>query len=119
MRFGFLFFRYLARRDVAPGPDDLQWFAIWTGDQTLLVIHPAIRIIFAAKAILYRVGPILEEFGDSILYAGQIVGVNPVAPEGRLLQVLVWCKAEYVENVVAYKGGSIITGSLEAVNYCG
>ena len=69
MRFGFLLLCCLARRDITPRPNDLQWFAVNVPDQTLLVVHPAIRAILAAKAILNRMGPILEEFADSLLYA--------------------------------------------------
>ena len=65
-------------------------------DQTLLVVHPAIGVIFAAKAILHRVDPILEEFGYSVLDTDQIIGVDPVAPEERVLQVLGWRIAEDV-----------------------
>ena len=69
MRFGFLLFCCLARRDVTPRANDLQWFAVDAPDQTLLVVHLAIRAILAAKAILHRVDPVLEEFGDSLLNA--------------------------------------------------
>src|SRR4029077_12843802 len=74
IRLGFLFFRCLTRRDVTPRSNDLQWFTVDAPNQTLLVVHPAIRAILAAKAILHRVDPILEEFGDGLLDAGPVVG---------------------------------------------
>src|SRR5262249_5375813 len=104
---------------VAPRPDDLQRIAVCVDDQALLVVHPAIRVIFAAKAILHRVDPILEEFRYSLLYAGQIVGGDPVAPEQRVFQVRGWRIAEDVDDIVADKGGREITGSLKAVNHRG
>ena len=117
MRRSFRLLCRLARGDVAPRSDDLQWLAVDASDKTLLVVHPAIGAILAAKAILHRVDPVLEEFGYGFLDAGEIVGVDPVAPEGRVLQILRGRVAEHVDDVVADEGRSKIAGRLEAVDH--
>ncbi len=85
----------------------------------LLVVHPAIGAVLTAKAILHRMDPVLEEFGYGVLDAGQIVGVDPVAPEGRILQVLGWRVPEHADDIVADKGRREIAGSLEAIDHRG
>jgi hypothetical protein len=119
MRFDLLLFCCFAPRYVTPGPNDLQWFVVDSKDQTLFVVHPAIRAILAAKTILHRVNPIPKEFGYSLLYAGKIVGMDAIAPEGQVTKVLRWHIAEYVEDIVADKERCIITGSPEAVDHSG
>src|SRR6516165_9640469 len=101
MRRGLRLFRRLARRDVAPRPDDFQRLAITTADQALLVVHPAIRPVLATKPVLDRVDPIVEEFRYRLLDPSQIIGVDPVAPEGRIPQVLARRIAEHIDDILA------------------
>src|SRR4029077_7001657 len=117
MRFGFLPFRQLARRDVAPRADDLLWFAVRASGQMLFVINPAIGAILTAKTILHRVCTVLEQCGDFILHASQIVGEDSLTPDGWVLQVLGWRVAEHADDIVADKGRRIIAGRLETIDH--
>src|SRR5262249_32762279 len=47
------------------------------------------------------------------------VGVDSIAPEGRVLKVLGWRIAEYVGDIVADKEGRICTSTFEAVDHSG
>ena len=87
MRRGSRLLGRLACRDIAPRPDDLRRLAVGAPDQVLLVVDPAVGAVLAAEAVLHRVDPVLEEPGNGILDSGQVVGVDPVAPEGWVLQV--------------------------------
>ena len=113
MRGGFRFLSRLAGRDIAPGPDNLQRLAAAITDKVLLVIYPAIGSILPAEAVLDCVDPVLEEFGYRVFNLSQLVRVNPVAPEGRVLQVLYWSVPENRDDVVADKCRRIITRSLK------
>ena len=53
----------------------------------------------------------------ALLDAGEVVGVDPVAPEGRVLQVLRRRVAEHAADVVADEGRRKIAGRLEAVDH--
>ena len=61
--------------------------------------------------------PVLEEFGYYLLDAGQIVDMDPIAPEGRILQVFGGRVAEHVDDIVADEGRCKITCGLEAVDH--
>src|SRR5262249_56671242 len=105
------------RRDVAPGPDDLNRLTIDTADQMLFIVDPAIGTILPAKAVLHRMCSVLEQSGYFLLDSDQIIGVDPRAPEGRVLQVLRWRVAEHAEDTVADKRRCVIASSLEAVDH--
>ena len=81
MRRSFVLLCRLARRDVAPRPHDLKRFAVNAADQMLQVVHPAIGAVLVTKPILDGVNPIVEECRYSLLNAGRIAGVDPIAPE--------------------------------------
>ena len=83
----------------------------------LIIVHPAIGAILAAKAILHRVHSILEECGYYLFDPGQIVGMHTLAPEGGIFQIFGWRVAEHVDNIVADEGRRKIAGGLEAVDH--
>ena len=107
----------LARSDVAPRADHFQWFAVVVTDQALLVVHPAIGAILAAEAVLDSVDAILKETSDLRLNARQVVGVDAVAPEGRVIEVFARLVAEDALDIVADEGRAEIVARLEAVDY--
>ena len=114
---GFCLLRRLARRDIAPRSDDLQWLSVDTSDQMLLVVHPTIGAIFATEAIFDCVHPVVEELGYGVLDAGEIVGVDAVAPEGWVLEILRGRVAQHVADVFAHKGRRKIAAGLKAVDH--
>ncbi len=83
----------------------------------LLVVHPAIGAILAAKAILHRMDPVLEERGYGVLDAGQIAGVDAAAPKGWIFQILGRRVAEHTDDIVADKSRCEIAGRLEAIDH--
>ena len=83
----------------------------------LLVVHPTIRAIFPAKTIFDCVHAVLEELGYGVLDAGEIVGVDAVAPEGWVLEILRGHVAQHVADVVADKGRRKIAVGLKAVDH--
>ena len=107
----------LALGDVAPRSHDLQGLAVGAADKMLLVIHPAIGAILAAKPIFHRVDPVLEESSYFGLDAGEIIRVDPVAPEGRILKIFGRGVSKHCDDVVADEGGSEVAGRLEAIDH--
>ena len=83
----------------------------------LLVIHPAIGVILAAKPIFHRVDPVLEESGYFGLDAGAILRMDTFAPERWILKIFGRGVAKDFDDVVADEGGSEVAGRLEAVDH--
>src|SRR5215204_5431703 len=80
------FFGSLAVSNIAPRADHLDWVTILVPDQALFVVYPAVGAVLLEKAVLDRVHPALEKLGNRLLDTGQVIGVDPVAPEGRIIE---------------------------------
>jgi hypothetical protein len=85
----------------------------------LVVIHPAIGAVLAAKAIFERVLAVLEKLGDLGLDALKIVRVDALAPEIRIVEIFARTVAEQLLDIGADEGGGVIAARLEAVDHRG
>ena len=83
----------------------------------LLVADPAIGAILAAEAVLERVLAVDEKIPDLGLDPGQIFGMDVLAPEIRVIEVVARGVAEQRRNVIADEDRREIVPSLEAVDY--
>ena len=83
----------------------------------LLVADPAIGAILAAEAVFERVLALDEKISDLGLDPGQIFGMDALAPEIRVIEVVARSVAEQRPNVIADEDRREIVSRLEAVDH--
>lgn len=110
-------FGRLTRADVAPRAHDFGWLTLLVADEMLLVIHPAKGAVLAPEAIFDRVGAFLEQIVHLGLDPLEVVGVNVLAPEVRIVEIFAWGIAEEPRDVVADGRRGEIAFGLEAVDH--
>src|SRR4051812_19605030 len=107
----------LALGDVAPRPDDLERLAGLVAAQAQLVADPAVRAVLVAEPILAGVVVELEQAGELGQDAGKVVGVDPLQPEARALEIVPRLVAEQPRDVLADKRRRVVALGLEAVEH--
>ncbi|ODR95033.1 hypothetical protein AUC70_04615 [Methyloceanibacter stevinii] len=109
----------LARTDVAPGADYFARRSLCVVDQVLLVVHPAIGAVLVTEAVFDGQIPRLEESLQIGVEALEVVGMNALAPEAGIAEIVSRRVAEQTFDIVADEGGSEVVARLEGVKHRG
>jgi hypothetical protein len=107
----------LALGDVAPRPDTLERIAALIAAQTQLIPDPAVRAILAAEPVLVGVAARLKQSRKPGQSTWPIIGMDPLQPEVRPLQILTRLVAEQIAHVLADERRRVLFLRLEAVEH--